>query len=334
MSSEERGSEERGQSTWRGDRRGGWRGGRGRGGRGRGRGGRDEGRDAVRQALREVGQQTLAVLPFILKDLPNIKADESELLSLDTLPPLKKEDCPKHSKATVNVINEDTFNAAIMLKDTLASHNSNTSTTQNTTSSRVAILNLASDTSPGGGFERGALAQEEALCYRSSLFLSLHKTHYPFTPLQGLYTRDVVIIRSSMTDGHAVLAPAVASADLPIVSALSIAAIRRPKLADETRLGQTRKVFDDPEDRVLTKKKMRLALRMAASKGHDSVVLGALGCGAFRNPPEEIADAWKEVLEEDEFGGGWWRAVWFAVLDPGNEGNFELFEKVLNGLEV
>lgn len=333
-------SEECSQSTWSGSGRGRGRGGRGRGGRGRGRGGRDEGRDAVRQALKEVGQQTLAILPFILKDLPYIKADESELLSLDTLPPLKKEDCPKHSKATVNVINEDTFNAAIMLKDTLASStspaSSNSSTpTQTTLSSRVAVLNLASDTHPGGGFERGALAQEEALCYRSSLFLSLDKTLYPWTPIQGLYTRDVVIIRSAMTDGHAVLAPAVASADLPVVSVVSIAAVRRPKLADaQTASGDTRKVFDDPEERVLTKKKMRLALRMAASKGHDGLVLGALGCGAFRNPVEEIADAWKEVLEEDEFGGGWWRAVWFGVLDPDSEGNFELFEKVLNSLEV
>lgn len=319
-------SEERSQSTWRGSGRGLGRGSRGRGHRGRGRGGRDEGRDAIRQALKEVGQQTLAVLPFILKDLPHIKANESEMLSLDTLPSLKEEDCPKHSKAIVNVINEDTFNAAIMLKDTIAPAPSTT------TSSRIAVLNLASDTSPGGGFERGALAQEEALCYRSSLFLSLDKSHYPWTPLQGLYTRDVVIIRSAISDGHAVLAPAVAAADLPVVSVLSIAAVRRPKLSDT--MGGTRKVFDDPEQRVLTKKKMRLALRMAASKGHDSLVLGALGCGAFRNPPQEIADAWKEVLEEDEFGGGWWRAIWFGVLDPDKEGNFELFEKVLNGLEI
>lgn len=262
------------------------------------------------------------------------------MLSLDTLPALKQSDCPQRSKATIKVINEDTFNAAIMLQDLISSTSAATTSSTSTpnqvsTSSRPAVLNLASDTSPGGGFERGAMAQEEALCYRSSLFLSLHKTHYPLAPLQGLYTRDVVIIRSSISDGHVLLGPAVAPTDLPVVSIVSIAAIRRPKLDDaQTLSGEQRKVFRDAEDRELTKKKMRLALRMAASKGHDCLVLGALGCGAFRNPVEEIADAWKQSLEDAEFAGGWWKEVWFAVLDSKNEGNFELFERVLGGIQV
>lgn len=280
-------------------------------------------------------------MPFILKDLPNIKVDGSEMMSLDTLPPLKGEDCPQHKKAIIKVINEDTFNAAIMLKDTVCSSrapasSTNSSSTQNSPlSSRPAVLNLASDTQPGGGWQTGAMAQEEALCYRSSLSLSLHKHYYPWDVLQGLYTRDVVVIRSSIADGHTLLGPAVAAADLPVVSVLSIAAVRRPKLTDARSLGgKQRKVFADGGDRLLTKKKMRLALRMAASRGHDCLVLGALGCGAFRNPTEEVADAWKEVLGEAEFAGGWWREVWFAVLDKTDEGNFEVFEEVMDGMEV
>lgn len=329
-------SRHRGQSTWRGSRSG--RVGRGRG---RGRGIRDPGREAVRKSLTEVANETKSVLPFILKDLPNIQAKESEILSLDTLPALNQGACPKHNKITIKVINEDTFNAAIMLQDLIASSlsaatcSTGASNNQVSASTRPAVLNLASDTSPGGGFERGAMAQEEALCYRSSLFLSLHKTHYPWNSLQGLYTRDVVIIRSALSDGHTVLSPAVAPADLPVVSVLSIAALRRPMLDDtQTPSGEQRKIFRNAEDRELTKKKMRLALRMAASKGHDCLVLGALGCGAFKNPAEEIADAWKQVLEDAEFAGGWWREIWFAVLDPENEGNFELFEKVLAGIQV
>lgn len=295
----------------------------------------------MRKALIEVATETKSVLPFILKDLPNLVAEESEMLSLDTLPALNKNNCPKHDKASIKVINEDTLDAAIMLNDSMKKlsspppSNNNGSDSHASLSARPAVLNFASDTSPGGGFERGAMAQEEALCYRSSLFLSFHKTYYPFAPLQGLYTRDVVIIRSSMSDGHAILAPTVAAVDLPVVSVVSIAAIRRPKLEDaQTISGDQRKIFKDTEDRMLTKKKMRLALRIAASKGHESLVLGALGCGAFRNPVEEIADVWKEVLGEDEFDGGWWKEVWFAVLDPNNEGNFELFDKVLGGIQV
>lgn len=331
-------SSERGGSTWRGARTG--RGGRRQ--RGRGRGGFFPGeRSAARQALVDTANETKSVLPFVLKDLPNIKADESELLGLNMLGPLKKEDCPKHKKTTIKVINEDTFNAAIMLEDWVASlpalaPTNNSSTNQiSPASSRPAVLNLASDTRPGGGWLTGAMAQEEALCYRSSLSLSLHKQYYPWDALDGVYTRDVVIIRSSRAHGHELLAPGVAAANLPIVSVLSIAAVRRPELADaQTAAGGKRKVFANANDRVLTKNKMRLALRMAATKGHDCLVLGALGCGAFKNPVEEIADAWKQVLNETEFDGGWWREVWFAVLDEADGVNFDVFEKVLAGMKV
>lgn len=70
---------------------------------------------------------------------------------------------------------------------------------------RIAVMNLASEKKPGGGWLTGALAQEEALCYRSSLSLSLHKTYYPLEKLDAVYTRDVVVVRSSMDAGHQLL---------------------------------------------------------------------------------------------------------------------------------
>lgn len=332
-------SGQRTQSTWRGNggRAWDWRRGRGRGsGRGRGRERGSHGShgepSAQRQALINIANETKTVLPFILKDLPDIKADESELLSLNCLPALARSDCPKHPKASIRVLNEDSFNAAIKLRDLTTPPANDTSLKGN---NRVALLNLASEKSPGGGWLNGAMAQEEALCYRSSLSLSLHKRYYPWKDLEGLYTRDVVIIRSSLSDGHSLLAPGVAADDLPVVSVLSVAAIRRPKLSEaQTLAGEKRKIFADPNDRNMTKDKMRLTLRMAAAKGHDRVVLGAIGCGAFYNPPHEIAEAWREVLLEEEFSGGWWKELWFAVLDRKNEGNFEIFEKVLRGLAV
>lgn len=102
---------------------------------------------------------------------------------------------------------------------------------------------------------------------------------------------------------------------------------------------EERAVFRHAADRDLTKAKMRLALRAAARAGsgsHELLVLGALGCGAFRNPPGEVARCWLEVLDgEAEFAGGrWFREIWFAVLDRRNEGNFDVFERVLGGREV
>ena len=82
------------------------------------------------------------------------------------------------------------------------------------------------------------------------------------------------------------------------------------------------------------KSKMRVILRVAALNGHEQLVLGAFGCGAFRNPPWEVAEMWKAVFEEPEFKkGGWWKDVVFAVLGQGTE-NFDVFEDMLAGLEV
>ncbi|KAI0186520.1 hypothetical protein EV127DRAFT_345993 [Xylaria flabelliformis] len=287
-----------------------------------------------RAALRAIARETKAALPDILRLLPHIKADISEKLTVDDVPVLDPADCPgftlssdPKARAThVKVCNEDTFDAAIRMAESLTEP----ALTQPQRNQRVAVINLASDKSPGGGWLSGAMAQEEALCYRSSLALSLHKSYYPWTPTTGVYTRDVVIMRSSMTAGHKLLVPQTPTAQLPVVSVISVAAIRRPPIQKVFENGQYRQsVFKFPADRNLTKKKMRLVLRLAARQKHELLILGAMGCGAFRNPPEEIAQCWFEVLDEVEFRGGWWREIWFAVLDTKNEGNFKIFDRVL-----
>jgi hypothetical protein len=288
--------------------------------------------NARRAANAATARETRTVLPDILKELPDLVPSKSEALFLETLPALKASECPKHEKVAVKIVNQDTFNAAIDLAKEAGS--------SGTDAGRVVVLNMASNINPGGGWLKGSTAQEEALCYRSSLSLSLHKRYYPFQARQGIYSPDVVVIRSDMASGHKLLVPETQHADLPVVSVLSIAGLRRPDVANapanpDSSSSGTRpgKVFANDGDREMTKDKMRLALRIAASKGHGLLVLGAIGCGAFRNPPEEVANCWLEVLREPEFSGGWWKGVWFAVFDNRNEGNFEVFEEVLGGQE-
>ena len=284
-----------------------------------------------RAKLAAIAKETRTVLPDILKHLPNIQASKSEALFLSTLPALRATDCPgckPPGKTSIRIVNEDTFNAAITLAAEAPS------------AGRVAVLNMASHSHPGGGWLKGAMAQEEALCYRSSLALSLHRRYYPWKQLMGVYTPDVVVIRSDIPSGHKLLLPDVKAEELPVVSVLGIAALRCP----ETRrvkeqdassghiVEQT--VYADSASRDLTKAKMRLCLRMAARQGHRLLVLGALGCGAFRNPKREVAHCWLEVLREAEFQGGWWQEIVFAVYDRKNEGNFEVFQEILGGAEV
>ena len=38
-----------------------------------------------------------------------------------------------------------------------------------------------------------------------------------------------------------------------------------------------------------------------------------------------------EVFAEQEFAGGWFKEIWFAVYDRRNEGNFEIFRDMFDG---
>ncbi|RPA99310.1 hypothetical protein L873DRAFT_1684324 [Choiromyces venosus 120613-1] len=180
----------------------------------------------------------------------------------------------------------------------------------------VVVLNMANAQVGGGGWKKGAMAQEEELCYRSTLSFKLHRTYYPLGDLAGIYT------------------PAV----YKTLSVISVAAIRDPPLTDSTPPDYRR-----PTDRNLMLEKIRLILRIAATEGHRKIVLGALGCGAFHNPPERVVECFLRVFREPEFAGGWWREVVFAVTGTAKDeenkgtngdGNFGLFFRGLNGVVV
>ena len=48
----------------------------------------------------------------------------------------------------------------------------------------------------------------------------------------------------------------------------------------------------------ITRNKIRTVFRLGLTYGNDALVLGAFGCGAFKNPPAEIANVFHEVMEE------------------------------------
>jgi len=72
-----------------------------------------------------------------------------------------------------------------------------------------------------------------------------------------------------------------------------------------------------------TKMKIRVVLLGALKLGFRDLVLGALGCGAFLNPPETVAACFEEVLLEPHFNG-FFRNVIFAVMGEPNFGIFSI----------
>lgn len=186
-----------------------------------------------------------------------------------------------------------------------------------------AVLNMACAAAPGGGWRHGRTAQEECLFYRSTYDLSLSDPHgadplrtwrYPIPPRGVVYSPDVLVYRAGADDGWRVLK----NRERRRLSFVAVAAIKDPPL---DRRGLMR-----PEDSDLTRDKMRTALRVAALHDHDSCVLGALGCGAYHNPPEQVAALFRDVIAEPEFEGVF-RELAFAVVDGPRTDNYRVFAR-------
>ncbi|KAL8727424.1 MAG: hypothetical protein Q9181_005723 [Wetmoreana brouardii] len=277
--------------------------------------------------LAAVAEETKDLLPGLLKVTPNAPAT-GELLKPDTLVPALGSTCPKLTKTPIRVVNMDTLDAALDLSYL-------TTSALPHSSSPVLVLNMANAKHAGGGWLKGAIAQEEALCYRSSLSFTLKRRFYPMSDRSTIYSPTVVIMRESLSKGHKLLDLG-QPGKLPVVSVVSMAALRDPPV--QRRLGDGEETYRNSYDRALMRSKIRMILRVAAAKNHRKLVLGALGCGAFGNPRGEVVSLWKQVFAEPEFSGGWWEDVVFAVMDKGageeSNSNYGVFWRSLDGLEV
>lgn len=180
------------------------------------------------------------------------------------------------------------------------------------------VLNMANAITPGGGWLAGAGAQEESLFRRSNYYQMPHKSYYPLPEFGGVYTSHVSVFRSSEATGYVML-------NKPyFVAFVAVAAYDKPTLVNDA---DGEEVLT-PEAYNGTVRKIRAICDMALMNGHDSIVLSAFGCGAFRNPPRSIAAAFRQVLCNDADFVGRFRLVVFAILDDHNargDGNFAPF---------
>lgn len=202
-----------------------------------------------------------------------------------------------------------------------------------------AVLNMASLYHPGGGVLQGSGAQEEELCRRSTLAISLYQfslpggrygdladmvrvkrraERYPMdNTYGGIYSPDITFFRGTQDEGYVLL-------DEPFRAAvISVASLNYNPKHGHNSLDNG----NIPEaDKPVLKEKIRTILRIGALKGHDSLVLGALGCGAFCTPPAQMARLFHQVMDEPEFQGRF-RKIVFAIIDGPSSNNFKPFKK-------
>jgi uncharacterized protein (TIGR02452 family) len=253
--------------------------------------------------------------PLLLGDVQGSTVFYDSLNKPETAP-----DSPRYPSTRIEVLDSDCIDAAKHMLDEEGI--------------RPIVLNMASYMNPGGGVVHGSGAQEENLFRRTDYCRSLYQFRdfptdqsalgvvrnaahsYPLDKLDGaIYSPGITVFRGNEAQGYPFLKQPFAL-DFVAVAAMNF-------------YGSTAPHVYTPEEERITRHKIRLLLRICQSTGHTHLVLSALGCGAFCNPPHDVARFFREALDSDEFRGAFLHIV-FAILDDGTpKGNYPVFKEVM-----
>lgn len=209
-------------------------------------------------------------------------------------------------------------------------------------------INMANLRHAGGGVARGMPAQEEESCRTSTLMIGLTTQKYPLPMLGGSYCPHVLVFRNGISQGYTFLDQPQEVA-MVSVAAFDLRPVADPNILSDQRLlglnlsysdlrppysAETLKKLRECEAYIEgSKNKFRNMLRIMALNNHTHLVLGAIGCGAFLNPPEIIAGIFEEILSEPEFKGRFIQ-VDFAILKifEHDQRNVDAFTGICNRL--
>jgi len=183
--------------------------------------------------------------------------------------------------------------------------------------SDVVALNFASAKNPGGGFLNGAEAQEESLARSSGLYACLTANREMYE-----YNRQ---LRTGLYSDHMIYAPRI-----PVFRDDQGALLENPYLvsiitAPAVNAGVVMRGGSGEHELIRPIMQTRLAnlLWVAHQHNHRAIILGAWGCGVFRNDPAMIAELFAEALGPQGRYRAWFDHIVYAVYDR-SEGHFTL----------
>lgn len=202
---------------------------------------------------------------------------------------------------SVTVVDEDSVTAVLARGRGLAS------------ACDLAVLDFASFTSAGGGYARGAWAQEEALCAESTLYnvLATQKAWYAENRRRNinceLYRNRALVVPRVRFDREKYHS----YADVIVAAAPNASRARTEYRVSDEALAEA------------MRGRIRLVLAVADELGHEKLVLGAFGCGVFGWDAGQVAEMFRAELAS---GGHVAREVVFAVPRGRFDENLERFE--------
>lgn len=174
------------------------------------------------------------------------------------------------------------------------------------TRKKTAVLNFASYKHPGGRFLGGSKAQEETLCHSSYLYniLRAFPAYYEWNSSHN---------NNALYRNRAIYTPNVRF-DNQFCDVITCAA---PNLAPAIKYKTAALEENDKhlEDRI------KFVRDVAEDMGVETIILGAFGCGVFRQNPTKVANLIKEVFAETSISN-------IIIAVPGDDKNFEAFKEV------
>ncbi len=195
---------------------------------------------------------------------------------------------------------------------------------------KTAVLNFANPHNPGGGVYNGAMAQEECLCRSSNLYQCIsnknvfndyylyHKDmdHYFFSD-RLIYTKGITVFKDDSDVPQIMPKEEWFNVDVITCAAPYIA---KRKYTNKTALKE------------LFKGRIKNIFEAAIDNNVEVIILGAFGCGAFKNPPEVVAKAFHEVINENNYSN-YFKKIVFAIKNSNKNENYMYFEKIILGYQ-
>jgi uncharacterized protein (TIGR02452 family) len=169
------------------------------------------------------------------------------------------------------------------------------------------VLNLADDNFPGGCVAMGSGAQEESLFRRTNYCNSLLIDMYPIKNDQVVYSPGISVIKTNENTGWQLLN----TNHLPKISFVACPGIKLPDtiiINNEPQL--------NTHDAKILERKIKTIIQTAIKYNHDTIIFGALGCGAWKNPVKHVAQIFKKTLHSCD---GVILNYYFAILKTNND---------------